>query len=74
MTMTLTSSFRRDAYAASAAAARVSLLRRRTYVRALVIIDLFVVSISVAAGYLARFQGAPTGRSASAWWCSGCCS
>src|SRR5688500_15708787 len=61
MTMTLTSSFRRDAYAANAAAARVSLLRRRTYVRALVIIDLFVVSSSVAAGYLGRFQGSPTG-------------
>jgi len=61
MTMTLTSNYRRDAYAANAAAARVSLLRRRAYMRVLVVIDLLVVSGSVAAGYLARFQGSPTG-------------
>jgi exopolysaccharide biosynthesis polyprenyl glycosylphosphotransferase len=61
MTMTLTSSYRRDAYAANAAAARVSLLRRRAYVRALVIIDLLLVGASVAVAYLARFQSSPTG-------------
>jgi exopolysaccharide biosynthesis polyprenyl glycosylphosphotransferase len=61
MTMTLTSNYRRDAYAANAAAARVSMIRRRAYVRALVVIDLIVIGTAVAFGYLARFQGSPTG-------------
>jgi exopolysaccharide biosynthesis polyprenyl glycosylphosphotransferase len=61
MTMTLTSSYRRDAYAANAAAARVSQLRRRAYVRTLVFIDLLLVGASVAVAYVGRFQSSPTG-------------
>jgi exopolysaccharide biosynthesis polyprenyl glycosylphosphotransferase len=61
MTMTLTSSFRRDAYAANAAAATVSRARKRAYVRMLVTIDLVIVTIAVLIGYLARFQGSGPG-------------
>src|SRR5262245_7671423 len=61
MTMTLTSSFRRGAYAANAAAARVSAGRRRVYMRALVVTDLVLITAAMVSGYLARFHGSPTG-------------
>jgi exopolysaccharide biosynthesis polyprenyl glycosylphosphotransferase len=59
-TTTLTSSFRRDAFAANAAAASDAERRKRSYVRSLLIIDFSVIVLAVVAGYRFRFQGGPT--------------
>ncbi len=61
MTTTLTSSYRREAYAASATAASSTRARKRAYLRMLMSLDVIVVSLSVLGGYLARFQASPTG-------------
>ena len=61
MTTTLTSSYRREAYAAGAKAASSTRARKRAYTRMLVSLDVIVITLSVLGGYLARFQGYPTG-------------
>src|SRR5687767_10715327 len=61
MTMTLTTSYLRDAFAANAAAATRVQSRRRSYVRTLVVFDLLVITTAVLFGYLARFQSSGTG-------------
>ncbi len=57
---TLTTSFRREAYAAQANAAYAVRARKRAYVRLLVGVDIGVVALAVWGGYLARFQGNAT--------------
>jgi exopolysaccharide biosynthesis polyprenyl glycosylphosphotransferase len=61
MTATLTSSFRREAFASNAAAARSARASKTSYVRLVAAVDLTAVGVAVAVGYLARFQLAPTG-------------
>jgi exopolysaccharide biosynthesis polyprenyl glycosylphosphotransferase len=58
---TLTSSLRREVFAANAADAKSTNARKQTYLRGLVAVDLAIVSGAILVGYLARFQGAPTG-------------
>jgi exopolysaccharide biosynthesis polyprenyl glycosylphosphotransferase len=53
----VTTAYRRDAYAAQAGAATSARVRKRAYVRLLVGVDLSVVALAVWGGYLARFQG-----------------
>ncbi len=56
---TVTTSYRRDAFAAQAGAASSTRMRKRAYVRLLVGVDLSAVALAVWGGYLARFQGGP---------------
>jgi exopolysaccharide biosynthesis polyprenyl glycosylphosphotransferase len=57
----LTSSFRREAYAANAAAARTVNVRKRAYIRSVVITDIVLIVLSVLTGFAGRFQGIDTG-------------
>ncbi len=57
---TVTTTFRREAFAAQAGAANSTRARKRAYVRLLVGVDLSVVALAVWGGYLARFQGGST--------------
>src|SRR5262249_51818137 len=56
----VTTAYRRDAYAAQAGAATSARVRKRAYVALLVGGDLSVVALAVWGGYLARFQGGST--------------
>ena len=56
---TVTTSYRRDAFAAHAGAASSTRVRKRAYVRLLFGVDLSVIALAVWGGYLARFQGGP---------------
>ena len=57
MTPSVTTAYRRDAYAAQAGAASSARGRKRAYVRLLVGVDLSIVAMAIWGGYLARFQG-----------------
>jgi len=59
MTTTLTSTFRREAYAANAKAAMATRLQKQAYLRMLVAFDILVVVLAVFGGYLGRFRGEP---------------
>ena len=52
----LTTSFRREAFATNANAAAESQAAKRSYLRRVILLDLVLVSFSVAVGYAARFQ------------------
>src|SRR5262245_45024597 len=54
---TVTTTYRRESFAAQATAATSTRARKRAYVRLLVGVDLSLVAIAVWSGYLARFQG-----------------
>jgi exopolysaccharide biosynthesis polyprenyl glycosylphosphotransferase len=58
---TLTTSLRREAFAANAAAAKSSTTQKQTYIRTIFAVDLVIVITATLIGYLARFQGSPTG-------------
>ncbi len=53
----LTASFRRESFAANADAARQAQAHKRSYLRAVVVIDVAIVTAAVVLGYLFRFQG-----------------
>jgi len=52
----LTSNYRREAFAANAAAAASAYARKRTYIRTIAFVDLVLVTAAVIVGYLARFK------------------
>jgi exopolysaccharide biosynthesis polyprenyl glycosylphosphotransferase len=56
----VTTTYRRESFAAQATAATSTRTRKRAYVRLLVGVDLSLVAIAVWGGYLARFQGGST--------------
>jgi exopolysaccharide biosynthesis polyprenyl glycosylphosphotransferase len=56
---TVTTSYRRDAFAANVGAATSTRVRKRAYVRLLIGVDLSVIALAVWGGYLARFQTGP---------------
>ena len=58
-TPTRTSTFRQEAFAANAVAASSGGARKRAYIGAIFFVDVFVVTIAVLVGYLARFQASP---------------
>ena len=57
----LTARVRRESFADHAAAAALMRQGKRSYTRALVLLDLTIIVAAVSGGYLARFQGEPTG-------------
>jgi exopolysaccharide biosynthesis polyprenyl glycosylphosphotransferase len=60
---TLTSSVRREAFAANAAAAKSTHASKQSYIRTIFLVDLAVVTIATLIGYLARFEASPSAPS-----------
>src|SRR4051812_3175771 len=60
---TLTSSLRREAFAANAAAAKSTRASKQSYVRTIFLVDLALVTIATLVGYLARFKFSPAAPS-----------
>jgi exopolysaccharide biosynthesis polyprenyl glycosylphosphotransferase len=56
---TLTSSLRRESFAANAAAAKSTHASKQSYIRTIFIVDVAVVTIATLVGYLARFKASP---------------
>ncbi len=56
---TLTSSLRREALVANAAAAKSTQARKQAYIRTIFLVDVALVTVATLIGYLARFEASP---------------
>jgi exopolysaccharide biosynthesis polyprenyl glycosylphosphotransferase len=59
----LTAAFRREAFAANANAAASAQAHKRSYLRSVAALDLFIITAAVLVGYMGRFQDSRPGTS-----------